>query len=587
MKSSALAVANYEVYDAGGKLMGPLANYVDTSANAPITDGKWVNAIEKNTVEFTLDKNPAKAKLLAGKTYKVKLTTNLETDANQTLSKDNLVLSITTPSLSEAAPKVSVARVIDATHIGLVFDKAVTNVTAAQLNNLVEVTTSTGKKINTTGITAAAGATDNEVVLTLVPSVTPDDNLDRGTTYNVAIPANIVANGVFPNAVNAATTSIKSTAQTNTAIKSVSAQLVANDKVDTQADLVLTFDQRPELATLAAGDIKIFDGADEYAAGGTAPVIKYLGSDSTGRTVVIEGVNAAGVYQFGAPAKDFTPVSGKTYSVEVAAGSVRVDAFTGAGTGALNPSKLTATINGVAVSAPVVDRVTLQSADQMVIDFKENIYSSVDVNKIVVDGFEADQNKFYSPKQLTGSTNFTASVSGKTLTLTAKPGVKFATGTEVAGATGKVVEFKAGAVVSAASAKSIAATAVAHAPIAAGKIGSVKVVDNAAPVLLFGTQGGDPTKEVEYTFSENITLTGTVAPQFKVGGTAEKSSVGTTAVAGGALNTLLVTYTDAYYDAANSTSLLGVTTVYGTGSTNYINDASGNKVASTTLNGVK
>ena len=74
-----------------------------------------------------------------------------------------------------------------------------------------------------------------------------------------------------------------------------------------------------------------------------------------------------------------------------------------------NQSKLKATINGVSVSAPVVDRVTLESADKMVIEFKEEIDSTVDLNKITVAGYEANQNKFYTAKDLTGSGNFTAS----------------------------------------------------------------------------------------------------------------------------------------------------------------------------------
>ena len=120
MKNSALNVDNYEVYDDGGKLIGDLADFVTTT-----TTGDWVNAITKKEVEFTLDPAPATPKLLAGKTYKIKLTTNLETDDNKTLSKDNLVISVKTPTVDTAAPKVSTARVTDTDEIVLVFDKDV------------------------------------------------------------------------------------------------------------------------------------------------------------------------------------------------------------------------------------------------------------------------------------------------------------------------------------------------------------------------------------------------------------------------------------------------------------------------------
>ena len=222
----------------------------------------------------------------------------------------------------------------------------------------------------------------------------------------------------------------------------------------------------------------------------------------------------------------------------------------------------------------------------MVIEFKEAIDSTVDLNKITVAGFEASQNKFYTAKDLRGGSNFSASVSGNKLTLTAKSGVKFATGADGNGTAGadNLISFAEHAVVSKDSAISIAAADIAEGTATGGKLDGVKFVDNAAPVLLYAKEGTALTTDLLFTFTENVKVEGDVAPQFRTAGDAAKSSVGKTVVAP-TDNTINVTFTDAWSD--DDTSLLEVTAEYRTGQTIYIADVFGNKVVTTKVTGVE
>ena len=108
--------------------------------------------------------------------------------------------------------------------------------------------------------------------------------------------------------------------------------------------------------------------------------------------------------------------------------------------------------------------------------------------------------------------------------------MKFATGADGNGAgTGSnLVKFDKHAVVSKDSAISMGAANVAEGTATGGKLDGVKFVDNAAPVLLFAEEGSNVTTDLLFTFTENIKVEGDVAPQFRTGGDAAKSSVGKT-----------------------------------------------------------
>lgn len=583
MKNSALAVDHYEVYDEGGQLIGPLSEFVITSEGG---NGDWVNAITKREVEFTLNPDPEAQKLLADRTYKIKLKEDIETDDNKTLSKDQLVILVKTPAIDEVAPKVAMARVTSANEIDLVFDKDVEGLHFAGLHNLVEIQTATGKTVVTKNITGAIGDAPNEVTLTLTYADDSTEALYQGISYNVSIPAYLVTNAVFPNATNKATSNIKATAQDSKEITSVTAKLVSDAKERTQGNLVLTFDQRPTLEsvnnTLTSGKIIIFDGTDRYVSQGivNGVTVKYAGVDTTGKSVIIEGINAAGAFKFGD--HSFAPKSGESYTVEIAADTIEVDGF--GTTNPKNQTKLKTTIIGVSVSAPAIDRIKLESAEKMVIEFKEAINSTVDLNKITVAGFEANLNKFYSAKNLTGSSYFTASVSDNKLTLTAKFGVKFATGAEGNGGTGNLISFAQHAVVSKDSSISIAAVAIAEGAATGGELGGVKFVDRAAPQLLFAKEGMTAHTDLLFIFTENIVFEGNVAPLFHTGGGTAKSSVGTI-VSKPTNSTLNVTFRDAWNDG--DTAFLEVTAEYRPGITSYITDSFGNRVLTTKVIGVE
>lgn len=223
-------------------------------------------------------------------------------------------------------------------------------------------------------------------------------------------------------------------------------------------------------------------------------------------------------------------------------------------------------------SAPVVESVTLNSADEIVIAFEEAIGTEVDTNKITVAGFEGTE-----AKELTGE-DFTANVVDNELTLTAKEGVKFATASEGNGGEGNLISFAEGAVVSVSveSAALMAAMDVAEGTVEEGKLAGVNFVDNAAPVLLSAKEVSNT--DVTLTFSEDIVIEGEVAPLFST-----SEILGETAVA--AENTLVVTFADAWKDS--ETVLEEVTIKFASNEEIYIADAAGNVIETAEVTGVQ
>src|SRR5699024_10576773 len=98
---------------------------------------------------------------------------------------------------------------------------------------------------------------------------------------------NAVTNAVFPNASNDAVSKLKAEAQDDIEIKSVKAELKASVKNKKQADLYLTFDQRPNMDTFDWDALQIEDGADVYKPTSAAKDnVKYVDD----KTIVIENV---------------------------------------------------------------------------------------------------------------------------------------------------------------------------------------------------------------------------------------------------------------------------------------------------------
>lgn len=556
MSSDALSVENYTVYDDGGKELGDLSEFVEEDI-----DGKWVDATKKTSVEFTLDKD-AEKRLNAGKTYRLHVDEAVETDDNKSLSDKDRIIKVTTPSVNEAKPKAVTARTESEDTVVVSFDQDIdtkeVNVNVAQ----AELKTATGKTIDIEDVEAREGA-DNEVVIT-----TKNKDLEVDETYKVSLPANAVTNAVFPNASSDAVKDLRSKAQENKEIKSVKAELKANAKDREQADLHLEFDQRPDKSVFESNneDIKIVDGSDEYTlTGDTNAKVKYTGD----KTVVIENVEAA----FEDDSEGFVPKKGDSYKFEIGAGELRTAAFED--TGVTNQSKLTANINGVSVSAPREDSVTLVSENEIKVNFKEDI-SNISAEDVNVKGYELYNNgRFASDVNLTAD-DIKTSVSGKTLTIKTNGDVLFNTDLE-----NSDIEIKANSFTSKDS-----------------KVANEKVtidnsfeeddfVDNAQPVIV-GASAGNNAEDVEFTFTEEVEFKGdgeNIAKLFSVKKGANDSVGSTATVSSEESNELTVTFNKEVFDA--DTVLSRVEVKYAGGNTYYIRDTKGNEAKDATIKGLK
>ncbi|SOC34848.1 S-layer homology domain-containing protein [Ureibacillus acetophenoni] len=229
-------------------------------------------------------------------------------------------------------------------------------------------------------------------------------------------------------------------------------------------------------------------------------------------------------------------------------------------------------------SAPIVESVTLNSYDEIVIEFKEAIGTEVDASKITVAGFEGNE-----AKDLT-DTHFTTTVEENKLTLTANEDVQFATSSEGNGDEEvNLISFAEGAVLSVGTeetAVEMAALDIAEGTVEEdGKLSGVKFTDNAAPVLVSAEEVSNT--DVTLTFSEEIVVTGEVAPLFstnEIVGLSTDASEDTE-------NTLTVTFEDAWKNS--ETVLEDVTIEFASTEEIYIADAEGNKVATAEITGVQ
>jgi hypothetical protein len=559
MKSSALEVEYYEVYDEGGKILGDLKEFVKEEDK-----GTWVDATKKTEVEFTL--NPkADKKLLAGKTYKLYVTEDVKTDKNKTLSEKDRTISVKTPSINEAKPKAVMARVINETEIVVVFDKDIDGEITANKNQ-VEVKTTTGKTVEVSNV--EGGDKANEIKITVASG--DDNKLNKDTTYNVDLPANAVTNAIFPNASNNAVSKLKAEAQDDVEIKSVKADLKASPKNKKRADLYLSFDQRPNLDTIDWAKVVIKDGSDVFFV--DAEKAKENAKYNANKEIVIENVSEV----FKMSGEGFIPEKGTTYTFEIGANGVETDSF-GNKKGKTNQSKLKATFGGVSVNVPTVDKITLVSEKEIKIDFKEDI-SSISEDDVYVAGVELYSNGNFSEITLNGTDHLSASVSGSTLTLKTKGDTAFFTGFEKTN-----IEIKANSFTSKDS--KVENDLVI---INAENYENFKYVDNAGPVMIGASIDDNNSSAVDkvlLTFSESLEShgdAGKIATLFSVKNAANNAVGKEVDVTN---SKVLVTFNDVVFDEDTVMSKVEVT--YNAGGSFYIKDEKGNKAAKATVKGIK
>lgn len=405
MNEEAKNKKNYKVYE-NDKLIGDLKDFVE--------EGTWVDSTTKKAVEFKLKKNQDPG-LLAGKTYKIKVDEDeVETDDGKALSSSQKTITFKTPSISDAQPVAKIARVTEADSnsgkIVVTFDKDLAD--DAYFNAKQFTVKKPGG--NTVSVDSVTRTGDAEIVLEI------GEEMDRDLTYTVDIPANGVNNAYFANASNKETKGLKAQAQKDIEIKSMSAKFEQDASNKDKADLYLTFDQRPDVESITKVVIK--EGTNKWTLNLSSGDVKLHAGDSTGKTVVIEDVTKF---------DDFKVKSDKDYTIEILADGVKVDAGDNA---KKNQEKLKATTKGVSVNAPEVDTVRLLSANEIEIEFKENINTSnLDESDVKVKGYESFKNGNFTtePIMLQGDSQIKVSSSGKKMTIkTADKDVKFVTSFE-------------------------------------------------------------------------------------------------------------------------------------------------------------
>ncbi|OAH54479.1 MULTISPECIES: S-layer homology domain-containing protein [Bacillaceae] len=546
MSAEALDLSNYTLYDENDKELGELTDFADEAS-------KWVDSTEKTAVEFKI----APGTLLAGKTYKVKVDVAVETDKGDTLSSSQRTITVKTPSVSEAQPVAKVARIVGESII-VTFDKDLDG--EVNFNrSLITIKSPTGKTLT---IGAGLSTSGNELIIPIEQGA-GDVVLDKDLTYTINLPANGVANEVFTNATNKEVTGLKAVAQKDIEVKSVKAELVRQSDEKTKADLLLTFDQRVNLDTLVADGVTIEESGKEYTLQAGADIEIYSG-DTTGKTIKIKDVRDA----FD---NDFTPESGETYTVVIAVGAVQTDAGDGA---KFNRSKLKASLTGVDVVAPKIDKVTVESAEKIVVEFDQAIDAkNLKASDIKVLGFEKYRGGRFEELTLQGSTQLKFSASGDTLTITpADSSVKFQTG---AGDDALALVTIAGAAIK-------GTNGVVAEDLLALEDES-DFIDNAAPIMI----GADATVPdgLTVTYSEPVDFDSADAAnagsQYTVEG-AERDSYGTTATV--ADNEVSVTFKDNVFEDGEDYSQTKV--IYKRNSTSAVQDADGNEQANATLTGV-
>lgn len=580
MKDSAKEFKNYKVYDEGGQFLGDLKDFVDpikVENGSDLEEGKWVNLNEKREVEFKLSKDDDKKKLLAGKKYKLLVSQDVKTDDNKTLAENKRTITITTPSVEKASPKAAVARVVDENTLEIVFDQDIAKkdnnditINPAQL----DLRTSTGKTVQVDQVSATIKDGTNN---TLVLEINEGTKLEKGTTYKVDIPANIVQNSVFANAMNKATTGLEAKAQDNVAIASMKAQIVANAKNTGQADLILTFDQVPNIGELKNEDIVLFDNRDKYILDSDA-VVKTFGGDTTGKSIIIEDIS-----QYKHDGKGNLVVRGdKTYDIEIATGKLATNAF-GDVTQATNKSKLKASTKGLSISKPVVDEVVLDSASQFTIFFKEDIKGNIKPADVELSAYISDKSDIFTnatlSEEVSGSGYFETKIEGKKLVIKAKDGVKFPTSADAL-----AFEIKGDAITNVSG--SLGNDILTNEDVDKGDF-----VDNAAPEIVNVQLNKANTAIVTYT--EAVEIQGKNKEEFSKEIASlfftDKGENATEGVAYEPENptkhtSATITFKERVWK--DSTDLSVVTLKHTKGNTYFMQDEAGNKMATHTIKGV-
>lgn len=494
MSNSALEARNYQIYK-NNYLNGNLEEYItpSTIGEDGFAKGKWVDSTEKTAIEFLLNRNSDRKKFDIGEKYKIVVSDEVETYKGSTLSDVERTIQIETPTLAEAQPKASFARIVN-NNIIVTFDK---NLSEGMLNpHLVVVISPSGHAIPVENVELANEDNhlgDKEIRITVAEGYTLINNVP----YTIDLPTNMVANAIFPNALNQKITNLKAQTQKDIEITSVSAKFKVQSSHKDRADLLLTFDQRVDMEHLmnsSSDAIIIKEGSSIYQLVDTNELELYYG-DTTGKTVLIKDVEAVFKLNGEFDGNGFKPRYGKTYTVELKPNTVKTENGV-----KFNQEKLVASVSGISISPPELDKIYMESAEKIVVQFKEEIDAkNLQAYHITVQGYETYKNGNFTvnPIPLTGNHQIKFSVSGNKLTLEpARPEVKFLTfaAPNLLTIQGDTIRGKTSGV------ENPTLTSEDH-------IHPLNIIDRASPMMI-GAQKGESEDTITITYSEPITLTG-------------------------------------------------------------------------------
>lgn len=494
MSNSALEARNYQIYE-NNRLSGGLEEYIVASdlSGDGLAKGDWADATEKTSIEFTLNKNIDSKKFNVKETYKILVSNRVETDKGAELSDVQRTIRIKTPTLSDAQPKAILARVVHNDLI-VMFDK---NLNKALINPiLVVVKKPGGHTIPVANIELANEGNhlgDKEIKI----SVAEGYRLENDLAYTVDLPSNMVANAIFPHALNQEVTGLEAKAQKDIEITSVSAQFVRQSSHKDKADLLLTFDQRADLEELMAAnsdEMIIKDEGSIYQWIDPKGLELYYG-DPTGKTVMIEDVGSAFKLNGNTQERGFKPRYGKSYTVELKPNTVETE--NGIKT---NQEKLVSSVTGISISAPELDKIFINSAEEIVIRFKEDIDAkNLQAHHITVQGYETYKNGNFTanPISLTGNSQLAFSVDENTLTLRpANSGVTFVTNAaaNLFSIQGDSIKGERSGV------ENTRLTSTDH-------IDPVNIIDRALPIMI-GAQKEETDSTITITYSEPVAFKG-------------------------------------------------------------------------------
>lgn len=333
------------------------------------------------------------------------------------------------------------------------------------------------------------GSGDKEILINM------EDELDVDLTYMIDLPANGIENAYFANAANKEAKGLKAQAQKDIEIKSMTAKFVQQKDNKGKADLLLTFDQRPNPESI--NKITVKDGSDVDE--DISVTAEFYSGDTTGKTVIIK--------DFASKLDEVTLEDGGSYTIEINNNGVQVDAGSNA---KYNQEKLKATANGVGINAPKLKKLRLNSAEEIVLEFDEDINTSnLKASNVKVLGYELLANGNFAGTTLQGDSQLKLSTSGKNLTIKpANKDVKFVTTTEVSG---NVVEIEADTITNKSS-------KVENAAIKSNELKAKDMIDRAKPIMIGAEKNTAET--ITITYSEYVEFKGNdeakAAAQFDV-----------------------------------------------------------------------